>query len=107
MSNKQIKYRNILEKRPKKYLCPICGLYHDVPKMMPLKEWKIEVKCPNFPEYSMKYEVESVTLKKAKYLYFGFEMESCRHCLTCVYEVEAIGKNEQMILSYKESKDLF
>lgn len=51
MSNKQIRYRNILEKSPIKYLCPICGSYHDVPEMMPLKKWKMKSSARIFQKF--------------------------------------------------------
>lgn len=107
MSNKQIRYRNILEKSPIKYLCPICGSYHDVPEMMPLKKWKIEIKCPNFPEISAEYEVESFNVKETQNLYVGieFEREFDGYCYIYTNAQELIGKNEEMVLSYKENKE--
>ena len=107
MSNKQIRYRNILEKSPIKYLCPICGSYHDVPEMMPLKKWKIEIKCPNFPEISAEYEVESFNVKETQNLYVGieFEREFDGYCYIYTHAQELIGKNEEMALSYKENKE--
>ncbi len=108
MSKKKIRYRNIFEKSPIKYLCPICGSYHDVPEKMPLKKWKIEIKCPDFPEVSAEYEVESINIKNIQSLYIGIEFarELDGYCYRYIDAQEFVGKNEKIILSYKENKEV-
>lgn len=108
MSNKQIRYRNILEKSPIKYLCPICGSYHDVPEMMPLKKWKIEIKCPNFPEISAEYEVESFNVKETQNLYVGieFEREFDGYCYIYTHAKNLLGKMKKWYYPIKKIKKL-